>query len=348
MLEQAITREIHSFTPAGRRDQRLQMIGGQTLGVSEAGRPLVGIELGVGPRRATLLAGAHADEPVGPETLMYFAEWLAGESEEARKLRKGWRFRIVPHVNPDGEASNSQWIDAWPDPLACLRHRRREPPGRDVEFAYPDGRAENEAAADFMRPAAPIALHVSLHGMTAATGAWHLIDRDSIERTAELRARYAEAVVEAGLGLLDWDRGGEKGFEYIAAGFSTTPTGQAMRKHFKAAGDSATAGKFRDSSMELAGKLSADASLEGAAGPLCMVTELPLWLVRSDRVEDEPRDPKAFFAFGEAVDAAREALARNDTDAALAAVGDFELEPVPIHTACRLQLRAIELGLSAA
>jgi len=47
-----------------------------------------------------------------------------------------------------------------------------------------------------MRPAGPVALDVSLHGMTAATGAWHLIDRDSIERTAELRARYAEAVGE--------------------------------------------------------------------------------------------------------------------------------------------------------
>jgi hypothetical protein len=284
-----------------------------------------------------LLAGAHADEPVGAETLLHFTEWLAGDDEQAAAMRAQWTFRIVPHVNPDGEALNSVWLDAWPDPLACLRHRHRELPGRDVEFAYPDRRVENEAVTDFLKHAAPIALHASLHGMTAATGAWHLVDREWIDRTAELRQRYAEAVREAPLPLLDWDRGGEKGFDYIGPGFSTTPRGQAMREHFRDRGDDATAARFGDSSMELARNLGGD--------PLCMVTELPLWLVRSGSIEDAPGKPHALFAFQEAVEQARQALQSGDADGALAAVGDFELEPVPIHTAARLQLRAIALGL---
>lgn len=336
MLEQAIAREVDAFTPTAERDRRLLAVGGEVIGHSETGRPIVGLALGHGPRRATLLAGAHADEPVGAETLLHLAEWLAGDSEDAATLRSRWTFRIVAHVNPDGEALNSRWIDAWPDPLACLRHRHREPPGRDVEFAYPDGRPENEAVADFLKPAAPIALHVSLHGMTAATGAWHLIDREWIDRTADLRARYAAALREAGWPLLDWDRGGEKGFDYIGPGFSTTPRGQAMREHFRNRGDDATAALFGDSSMELARGLGGD--------PLCMVTELPLWLVRHGSIEDAPGAPRAFFAFQDAVEKAREALQAGDAGGALEAVDDFELEPAPIHTAARLQLHAIELG----
>ncbi|MEL7363533.1 MAG: M14 family zinc carboxypeptidase, partial [Bacteroidota bacterium] len=39
------------------------------IGQSEQGRPIAGVTLGHGPRTVTLVAGAHADEPVGPETL---------------------------------------------------------------------------------------------------------------------------------------------------------------------------------------------------------------------------------------------------------------------------------------
>lgn len=340
MLEQAIDGPIEAFTPAAERDRRLGAIGAEVIGYSESGRPIVGLVVGAGPRGATLLSGAHADEPVGSETLLRLAEWQVGDSPEASALRRNWRFHIVAHVNPDGEALNGRWLDAWPDPLACLQHRHREPPGRDVEFAYPDRRPENAVIADFIKPAAPIALHLSLHGMTAATGAWHLIDRPWIDRTADLREAYAQAMGEAGLPLLDWDRGGEKGFEYIAPGFSTTPRGQAMREHFKARGDEVTASQFGDSSMELARQLGGD--------PLCMVTELPLWLVRSASVRDAPRRPEALFAFQEAVAEARAALERDEVEAAIEAVEGFDLEPVPIETAAKLQLRAIELGLAKA
>ena len=42
------------------------------LGHSEEGRLVYGVTLGNGPRLVTLVAGAHADEPVGPETLRRF------------------------------------------------------------------------------------------------------------------------------------------------------------------------------------------------------------------------------------------------------------------------------------
>ena len=43
--------------------------GVRLIGVSERGHPLLGAVIGTGSRHATLIGGAHADEPVGPETL---------------------------------------------------------------------------------------------------------------------------------------------------------------------------------------------------------------------------------------------------------------------------------------
>ena len=67
------------------------------------------------------------------------------------------------------------------------------------------------------------------------------------------------------------DRNGEKGFQYIGPGFTTTPEGQAMRAYFKSIGDEQTVSLFRDSSMEFVRKLGGD--------PLCLVTEIPLFYV---------------------------------------------------------------------
>ena len=170
------------------------------LGRSEAGRPLYGVTLGSGPRLVTLVAGAHADEPVGPETLRTFVlgvlaerDWLAGDGGFADLLDR-FTFRIVPHLNPDAEARNRPWIEAWPDVQAFLRHRRREPPGSDVEFGFPVMRPENRAASRFLFDYEPIALHMSLHGMAFSEGAMLLIERHCVDRTEALRDGFRAAV----------------------------------------------------------------------------------------------------------------------------------------------------------
>lgn len=348
MLERIIREPIDAFMPAADRDRLLLDLGEQTarvIGRSEADRPIVGVSIGEGPAAVSLVAGAHADEPVGPQTLATLATWLWSDDAEAAALRRRFSFAIVPHINPDGEAANRAWIDAWPDPLAYLQHRQREKPGRDVEFAWPDRRVENAAAAAWLGPLGPFTLHMSLHGMAVATGAWHLIGRDGApsgigDPTADLRRRYAAAVREAGLELFDWDRGGEKGFAYIGPGFATTPRGDAMREHFRRQNDHATAARFGDSSMEFA------IGLGGA--PLVMVTELPLWLIDAPEITDAPGEPRRYFAFGEALDRATAALARGAPDQAMAAIDRFTLRPLPIAQAMRLQLTAIGLGLDAA
>ncbi|MFQ6113805.1 MAG: M14 family zinc carboxypeptidase, partial [bacterium] len=42
------------------------------LGASEEGRPIDAVVLGRGDKNISLIAGAHSDEPVGPETLRTF------------------------------------------------------------------------------------------------------------------------------------------------------------------------------------------------------------------------------------------------------------------------------------
>lgn len=284
------------------------------IGESEERRPIDGIVLGRGKAAVSLVAGAHAEEPVGPETLRSFA------IDPPRELLDRFRFVIVPHVNPDGEARNRAWMERWPDPRAFLEGHVREPPGRDIEFGYPDMRPENRAVAAFLAEHAPYALHMSLHGMAAAEGAALLIERTWVDRTAALREGFARAAEEAGLGLHDHDRKGEKGFLYIGPGFSTTPEGAAMRRHFAERGDERTARLFCDSSMEFVRGLGGD--------PLCLVTEVPLFLI--DNPDPQPRVPTAYLAFRQ----------RGEIDL-------DRLRPIGIETAMALQRRTLELGLEA-
>jgi hypothetical protein len=317
-----------------------------TLGRSEEGRPIYGVTLGHGPQTVTLMAGAHADEPVGPETLRQLVlgtlaerDWLAEDGGFAEVFER-FTLRIVPHVNPDGEARNRPWIEAWPDVEAYLRHRDREPPGRDLEFGYPVMRKENRLAARFLFDYSPIALHMSLHGMGFSEGAMLLVERHWVAQTEALRAAFVAAAREAGLGLHDHDRGGDKGFEYVEPGFWTTPEGAAMRDHFRELGDLETARKFYCSSMEMARMAGYDA--ERQRHPLALVTELPLWVI-GRAYEHEPGLPTAYLAFRDELPDLQHKLRRGEPiEDDLA---PFDLRPLALETAVRLQLRCIELGL---
>lgn len=331
----------------------------ETIGESEEGRPIAGVTLGTGPLLVTLVAGAHADEPVGPETLRTLVlEGLASRGWGAPdggldSLFERVTFRIVPHVNPDGEARNGPWIGAFDarrptESLAAyLRHRHREPPGRDVEFGYPAARPENAAASRFLFGDAPVALHASLHGMGFSEGALLLIDKDRLlaPETEALRAGFRAAAAAAGLGLHDHDRGGDKGFRYGGPGFTSTPEGAAMRDHFLARGEAETAARFGLSSMEMAAQAGDDeGDSEGAARTLSVVTELPLFVLEAphERVPGVPVLLERLEALGpnlaEAVTAGRDIVSL---------VAPLGLRALEVETAVRLHLRTLDLALDS-
>ena len=308
----------------------------EDLGESEEGRLIYGVVLGRGPHTVSLIAGAHADEPVGPETLRTFILESLRRREAYAGLFDAFRFVIVPHVNPDGEARNRDWIEQWPSLAAYLAHVVREKPGRDLEFGFPAMRVENRLVADFMRAYAPFGLHMSLHGMGFSEGAMLLIDRHWAGRTQRLRDGFIDAAHAAGLRLHDHNRKGEKGFFYIEPGFTTTPEGAAMRAYFLALHDDTTAALFHDSSMEFARSLGGD--------PLCLVTELPLFVVAQQGAGEAGR-PTAYLAFRDRLPQLRLRASQGADLSDL--VAPFGLQPLDLHTAMGLQLRALALGLEA-
>jgi hypothetical protein len=305
------------------------------LGTSEEGRPIDGVLLGSGSKNVCLIAGAHSDEPVGPETLRTFVLKGISQKDKLAQLFSTFRFIIIPHINPDGEAQNQGWIKEWPSAEAYLDHAFREPPGRDLEFGFPNMRQENSLVAEFMEAHSPFSMHTSLHGMAFSEGAMLLIERHWIERTQRLRMRFAQFVQSLGLRLHDHDRKGEKGFQYIAPGFTTTPEGQAMQAYFKSIGDESTAKLFHDSSMEFARKLGDD--------PLCLVTELPMFIVAK---ETEPRQagvPTAYLSLKVKVPGLKAKLTRGES--IRATLEEFGIRPLDLSLLLKIQLFTIQLGL---
>ena len=271
----------------------------ESIGTSREGRPIGAYSLGNGPSTISLIAGCHADEPVGPDMLRRLVRFLSAQEQDHPRLTE-YTWRIVPHVNPDGEYRNAIWSDrtlATPDylgaadsaydPVLYVLHVVRELPGDDIEFGFPrdsddrHARPENRAVADFLSASQGIDLHASFHGMGFAPGPWFLIEPSWIDRTPAMRKALRRRVREMGYPLFDIDRNGEKGFCRIDEGFSTRPDSRAMAAHFLALDEAEIAARFRPSSMELARRLGDD--------PLTLVSEMPLFLLPP--TSDDPDAP---------------------------------------------------------
>jgi hypothetical protein len=317
----------------------------EAIGTSRDGRSVTGHRFGRGPFRVSLVAGCHADEPVGPRLLERLVRHLAGLPGDHPALADcSWS--IVPHANPDGAFANRAWagrLGDRVDPVAYLQHAVREAPGDDVEFGFPrDGgdagaRPENRALDAWWRAAGgPFHLHASLHGMALAQGPWFLVEPAWADRCEPFRLHCAEAVAALGYRLHDVDRGGDKGFERIAEGFSTRPDSRPMSAYFRARGDAATAALFRPTSMEAIRRLGGD--------PLTLVSEMPLLIVPRDR--EGPSTSEDLARWKERLAAWRQRLeAGEDPEAVRADVAESGVTPMPVLDQMRLQWEMILAGL---
>lgn len=79
-----------------------------TIGLSRENRPVKAAVIGRGNMNISLIAGCHADEPVGPRLLRKLQTWLKG-LDDHHKLIRDYKWWIVPHANPDGEQVNKKW-----------------------------------------------------------------------------------------------------------------------------------------------------------------------------------------------------------------------------------------------
>lgn len=313
------------------------------IGSSREDRSVLGVEAGSGPLKISIVAGAHADEPAGPMAAMQLLLFFVyGQSGPDWLETATWR--IIPHINPDGAHRNERWFTDPPNFLRYALSSVRESPGDDLEFNYPgqgeddpEPRPESAAAAAFLADGGPYHLHLSLHGMAFAEGAWWLIESSWADRTADLRRQLASLFLHAGLGYHDIDRRGEKGFHRIQRGFSTTPTSVAMREFFLDRGETDTARLFLPSSMEYVRSLGGD--------PLAMVSEVPLFRIGvGEPVSDPPDDNTPYQRFRPRYDEARAALLQGDERPLRQLEKDFRVTPVEWGTQARVLRDAILLS----
>ena len=330
---------------------------GIEIGRSREDRPLVGHLLGHGPIAVSLIAGCHADEPVGPAMLDRLAGFLGSQTADHPALATV-RWVLVPHANPDGDARNRAWFtetrplvdhrgetDQGYDLAAYLHHVVRELPGDDLEFGFPrksddsGARPENRAIAALLQKSSPFALHGSFHGMAFAPGPWFLIEASWAARTEAMRRALRRQVSLMGYRVFDVDRKGEKGFFRIDEGFSSRPDSRAMATHFRARGELEMAELFRPSSMEYARRLSGDC--------FTFVSEMPLFLRPPLASTGDNAPPsnigsanrRHFHAW------LGELVADRDADAAQAEAARHGIHPMPIRDQMRLQLALLNKAL---
>jgi hypothetical protein len=303
----------------------------EEIGYSRLGGALYGVRVGEGDRKVSVIAGSHADEPIGPMTAQMLPAVLAQAFPE---LLEAYQFHIVPQMNPDGADVNRTWFEDPPELETYLRNAVREQPGDDIEFGFGAGdtvRPENQAAMAFLSAHGPYAAHFSLHGMAYAEGAWFLLCKEWGSRAEDLMEDLADLCARVKLPLHDIDRGGDKGFTRLRPGFCTTPASVAMRAHFEEAEDLETAAKFHPSSMEFVAGLGGD--------PLCMVSELPLFHIGIPSVSLEL---PVYLRFKESLEKAR---AEGTAEAIQDLARRYRLKPLPLETQIRMQIAMIILAL---
>ena len=285
-------RLITQFEAIGKASS--QLLYDNPIGKSREGRDIHGFHFGSGTLNISLIAGCHADEPVGPQFLTKLVNTLSTLYAND-PLLTDYQWCIVPDANPDGHEKNLRWWKPESDLVdLCdyLRYRVRELPGEDVEFGFPrhaqdpGARVENQVIYRWWKDfGISFDLHASLHGMGFAAGPWYLVEsawKDSIDF---LKRECLRFVLEKSYRPHDVERQGEKGFFRLGKGFCTRPDSENMRKYFLEQGDEDTASLFFPSSMETMRSFGGDC--------LTIVSEMPLFLLPDVGINIGPPDEAA-------------------------------------------------------
>jgi hypothetical protein len=139
------------------------------VGRSRAGRPLLMLTVGRGPRNVLVVAGPHANEAaVGGATVLRLAGQIAAARERGDDDGSAWHFLLC--IDPDGAALNEPWL---PGPYTLRGHYEhffRPCSAEQPEWLPSHGFAQDAAlpetrtllaVLDALRPV----LQCSLHGI---------------------------------------------------------------------------------------------------------------------------------------------------------------------------------------
>ncbi|MFF3942224.1 M14 family zinc carboxypeptidase [Streptomyces phaeofaciens] len=148
------------------RDARLRRVG-----VSRAGTPLWLLSLGRGARQALVVAGPHANEPVGGATVLRLAERVLADPRLTEGADATWNLLLC--LDPDGLRRNEGWLTG---PYTLGRYFRHffRPGFREQPEWLPDGAAaaalpETRALLRLQDELKPF-FQCSLHGVDVGGG----------------------------------------------------------------------------------------------------------------------------------------------------------------------------------
>lgn len=141
----------------------------QIIGRSRQGRPIELVTLGHGSYSALLVAGVHANEPVGNLAADVLMHELADNARLRQQLDTTWNF--INPIDPDGLLLNEAWFAAPPTPERYFGSFFRPALSRQPDYTFPlrvgsyefsDQSPENQAfqaAIDLTRPNLLLPMH---------------------------------------------------------------------------------------------------------------------------------------------------------------------------------------------
>ena len=143
----------------------------RTVGTSRAGTPLWLLSVGHGPRQALIVAGPHANEPVGGPTALRLAERALADPGPTVRADATWNLLLC--LDPDGSRRNEGWL-AGPYTLGNYFRNFFRPGFLEQPEWLPDGAARAAlpetrallALQDELRPF----FQCSLHGVDVGGG----------------------------------------------------------------------------------------------------------------------------------------------------------------------------------
>ncbi|MFD4554141.1 M14 family zinc carboxypeptidase [Streptomyces sp. NPDC058469] len=148
------------------QDARLRRVG-----TSRAGTPLWLLSVGHGSRQALVVAGPHANEPVGGATVLRLAERVLADPRLSEGADATWNLLLC--LDPDGSRRNEGWLSG---PYSLGRYFRNffRPGFLEQPEWLPDGAAgarlpETRALLEVQDELRPF-LQCSLHGVDVGGG----------------------------------------------------------------------------------------------------------------------------------------------------------------------------------
>lgn len=170
-----------------------------SAGTSRGGEDLPLLVIGDGPLKMMVIAGSHANEPIGGQTIITLAEYVL--AHPAEQERATWY--LVPSSDPDGLLLNETWLKGtWPPTAEAFHrgfYRPASPDQPDWTFPFdgvgPAQLPETQALMKVIDAAEPDAV-LNLHSSESG-GSFYMVTRGE----ADLVGILAQAAARNGLPL---------------------------------------------------------------------------------------------------------------------------------------------------